>query len=144
MNDHYVSYEQAVALKQLGFNWLVYTHYTQDDNNVRYSEDAINWNNSTALFSAPRIDQAQAWIRDKFCIHISVNPYSDCSHDADGRICDEWYFWSYELMTIPRGKFIDEAMGEYSSYYEALSAGITTVLTKITENTVLKILEEKK
>lgn len=146
MKEHYVSYSQAVKLKELGFDWKCDRFY---DGNKRLLESSIfsrtyrvsdYWHNFNeydrdnhrqSLYvscSAPRLDQAQAWLREHYGIYVSANPYSDYSKDADGRICDEWYFWSFELMRVPSGEFMDDANGEYKSYEQALCAGIDAAL----------------
>ena len=132
MKEEYVTYFQAVKLKELGFKCVVYTHYPQGDNNIRYTEDAINWNNSVALISAPRLDQAQKWLRDKG-IHVSANPYCKVYNH---NICDaEDCAWSSELYSVPFGRWLNVSKGEFDTYELALSAGIDAALELLTLNT---------
>lgn len=68
MKEHYVSYEQSQALKRLGFDWDVRGYYTRDDNLKKVREGTALNHNDTKKFknilSAPRLDQAAAWMRE--------------------------------------------------------------------------------
>ena len=111
MKEHYCTYEQAVALKRLGFSEMTYTHYKQDDSDVRYSEEAINWNNGSALFSAPRLDQAAAWMRD--CKGVHVEPRFR-------------YEGLFECVVLSQRLDVYNTIdGEFDSNESALSAGIS-------------------
>ena len=131
MKEHYVSYEQSVALKRLGFDWEVRGYYTHDDNFQKVREvTALNHNDTKkfkGLLSAPRLDQAAAWLRDKG-IHISANPYMGYDVDADGALYNEYPLWSFELMKVANADFFDDAGGNHESYESALSAGLDAAL----------------
>ena len=126
MKEHYCTYEQAVALKRLGFDWDVRGYYTRDDNFQKVREiTAFNHNDTRfkALYSAPRIDQAAARMREVKGWHIQVR--------INGiRSAYWWEIWS----TMPNGPVYgtpdDETFrrGQYESYEQALSAGINKVL----------------
>lgn len=130
MKEDIVSHELAVKLKELGFDCMTYTHYTQDDNNIRYTEDALNWNNGTALFSAPRLDQAQKWLREVKEIDVLV---FNCA-------CGYGWEISKAGNRQTRGTTIalfddngeDKDSGMWLSYESALSAGIDKALELLT------------
>ena len=82
MKEHYVSYEQAVALKRLGFAEKVNHGYLKKisiepevsvgDLKEVHSKDPKNYNDSRKgiakgieFYSAPRLDQAAAWVREE-------------------------------------------------------------------------------
>lgn len=123
MKEHYVSYECAIKLKELGFKCVVYTHYPQGDNNIRYTEDAINWNNSVALISAPRLDQAQRWLREEKKWHIIIEP----------RIWEQQVY-DFKLWHYHRGYENANRGLDYLSYESALSAGINMALELLNLN----------
>ena len=133
MKEHYVSYECAQALKRLGFKEET-THYYinfQSDGEVKLwscnPPDNHNARLSTnEVCSAPRLDQAAAWIRDKG-IHISVNPKQECFYE-NRCLVDTKHFWNFDLVQIkdewtPYGSLV-----EYESYESALSAGISAAI----------------
>lgn len=150
MKEEYVTYEQSQALKRLGFAEKVNHAYLKKisiepelsvgDLKKVHSEDPKNYNDNRKdagkglfFYSAPRLDQAQKWLREQCGIHISANPYSDTSDDADGNKCDEWHYWSFELMHVPNGDFFEDSKGEFDSYELALSAGIDAALELLTD-----------
>ena len=156
MKEHYVSYEQSVALKRLGFDWKC-DHYYEFNNNslkesttyspspqtFRVSEFWHNFNKYeydrhgqpfNPEYSAPRLDQAAAWIREVKGIHIAVAPYCK-ENNSDTNICNaEDCFWSMELSSVPFGYWLNVSKGEFDTYELALSAGIDKALELLTDN----------
>ena len=75
MKEHYCTYEQAVALKRMGFDWKCYQYYIKfaDDGSIRcwHANQMDNHNSripcikENVICSAPRLDQAAAWMREK-------------------------------------------------------------------------------
>lgn len=136
MKDHYVSFKCAQMLKRLGFKEEVshyYCHFKSDGEVKIWSTNPPDNHNArlstNEVCSAPRLDQAQAWLRDCKGIHVSPNPYYICHRDEYGNIYEERYLWSFELMRVPSGDYrtIGDG-GDYESYEEALSAGISKAL----------------
>ncbi|MDE7350087.1 MAG: hypothetical protein K2N25_03390 [Muribaculaceae bacterium] len=89
MKEHYVSYEQAVALKRLGFAEKVNHGYLKKisiEPDLSYGEPKEvhskcpkNYNDNRKgadkglfFYSAPRLDQAAAWIREEKGIFVGV------------------------------------------------------------------------
>lgn len=81
--------------------------------------------------SAPTLWQAQKWLREKWGIHVDACIYSDYSTDADGKVCDRWDFWGFDLYAVVGGEKMVDDDGEYDSYEQALSAGISAALELI-------------
>ena len=138
--EDYVSYPIALAMKKAGFDELCYFYYTRKDapNDHVWSttseEAPIDYNRSVyAGCSMPTLAQAQKWLREEWGIHINVCIYSDYSTDADGKVCDRWDFWGFDLYAVSGGKRIEDGDGEYDSYESALSAGIAAALELIEE-----------
>lgn len=136
--EDYVSYPLALALKKAGFDYPCYFYYTRKDApddhvwSTTSEEAPIDYNRSVyAGCSMPTLAQAQKWLRDRCGIHINVCIYSDYSTDADGKVCDRWDFWGFDLYAVSGGKQIEDGDGEYDSYESALSAGIAAALELI-------------
>ncbi len=137
MKEEYVTYEQAVKLKELGFDERTTYEYSEivegsgreewdeDEQRMMFIED-INY------YPKLRLDQAQKWLRDKG-IHISVNPYMGYDVDVDGALYNEYPSWSFELMDVASADFMDDAGGNHTSYELALSAGIDAALELLTD-----------
>lgn len=79
----------------------------------------------------PTLAQAQKWLREKWGIHINVCICSDYSTDADGKVCDRWDFWGFDLYAVSGGGMMEDGDGEYDTYESALSAGIAAALELI-------------
>lgn len=143
MFEDFVSYEQAVKLHECGFDWKCLSYYTNDYTNdnpediTREVKLHHNWtspynhNRVVGRISAPTLWQAQKWLREELGIHIGVTPYSDYSTDADGKVCDRWDFWGFDLYVVVGGERLTNNDDEYDSYEQALSAGIDAALELI-------------
>jgi hypothetical protein len=79
----FISYELAVKLKTLGFNWPCYVYiYTGDTGNNydHYLEvkpsDSKDWNGKSDLcVSQPTFSQAFRWFREKYDLHYQLIPF---------------------------------------------------------------------
>lgn len=138
--EDYVSYPLALALKKHGFDRECDHYYCAFDNetDVRFwsihpaqSQNGLSAPKDTVAADAPTLAQAQKWLREEWGIHINVCIYSDYSTDADGKVCDRWDFWGFDLYAVNGGKQIEDGDGEYDSYELALSAGIAAALELI-------------
>ena len=84
MKEHYVSYEQAVKLKELGFDEPCEFYYNPYQE-LRISKDCLLspkiTNNrfleeiADGMATAPRLDQAAAWMRDCIDTIVIAEPY---------------------------------------------------------------------
>ena len=146
MKEECVTYDQAVKLKELGFDGNGLKNYIRQGyykfangyiSPIKHDGDGIlvQFRKEDAeRIPAPRLDQAQAWLRDKG-IHISVNPYMGYDVGADGALYNEYPSWGFELMDVASADFMDDAGGNHTSYELALSAGIDAALELLTLNT---------
>lgn len=133
MKDHYVTYEQAVKLKELGFDWKCYQYYIRfaDDGEIRRWHASEPDNNNARLSrnevsSAPRLDQAQAWLREVKGIAINViahdgGQYHWCEVYLPNFKEDGYRWWEYREHPL------------MDSFEEALSAGIDKALELLTD-----------
>jgi hypothetical protein len=78
MNKEFIPYEQALALKQLGFNEPCFAYYygKTDNNQTSYS---FHFNNEgerlAGDINAPLYQQAFRWFREKYRLQPSVNSF---------------------------------------------------------------------
>lgn len=136
MNEDFVTFEQAVKLKELGFNWDVSYFYTQgelrsnndtfcsDDGIVIYIDDLMSDMNNYMIhvYSAPTLAQAQKWLREVKGCKILITA---------GDIDKEHYGWDIKYKDIWLG---DVEHGNFmESYEEALSDAIDEALDIIQE-----------
>lgn len=115
----HVTYEQAVRLKELGFDWPCNHYFFREYATLRWGNPADNFNDVKYFTSAPTLDQAHAWLRSK-----------------DYYIAIEWYteeLWRYRIYRKARPAFFNNHMEP--SYEGILSSAITEALNLIkTEN----------
>lgn len=130
MNEDFVKYEQAKALKELGFNRECHYRFNIDKQivpNVVYSNAGVD-SDDVAVdvnfrcigdISAPTLSQAAKWLREvkKLCI-CSINKI-----DNRGRYKYQWLvvFLNEDKSESSDPKFFD-------TYEQALSSGIDKAL----------------
>ncbi len=122
MKEEYVTYEQAVKLKELGFDWECNQYYLSDyEDIINHTKGAYNHNDNGLAYSAPRLDQAQKWLREK--CNISIEIVSISAHK-----------WQIFLCRLYDTTSSVEHQMEYQETYElALSAGIDAALELSTD-----------
>ena len=144
MNREFVSYEEALALRELGFNEPCFTSYDDEKRlrnpfdyknsdyylSVPYIEDSRHWifNSEltienfignkdlyTQFIAAPLYQQAFRWFREKDNIHVHLKKFNETKWWV------EWGFWSsaifdtYEQAQIASIKKIIEVLKEKQS-----------------------------
>jgi len=118
-----VTFEQTKRLKELGFNWRVYSCYAKSGDIYPYAPDAPYDFNSRpeldVLISAPTVQLALKWLRENEEHHIvGTVEYDEFS---DG--------YSYKIVRIfDISKYSDN---EYATYEAAESALLDELLTFI-------------
>lgn len=132
-HEDYVSFEQAKALKELGFDWEVSHFYGLNEANepkLCRLPDTLggqdNHNKYHGNFSAPTLSQAQKWLREK---EIEVGVFAN----FDGELPNGKWVW---LMRKFNTHLYDTVFTEdinYDTYEQALSAGIDKALELLKE-----------
>lgn len=134
--EDFVTYEQAVKLKECGFDWPCTTYL----NPKSYGDKvAIAWREitikecSSPEVLCPSLSQAAKWLRDKHSLHVQIE-------SVIGKR------WTYTLVdTAPQsdmeGEYYDripdrDSYPIFDTYESALSAGIDAALELIKENTL--------
>jgi hypothetical protein len=88
MNKEFVPYQQALELKELGFNEPCFGKFY-----FNHLEIGGNWSNDDfkedpdVFISAPLYQQAFRWFREKYGIHIAPNKFDTTTWIA------EWGYW---------------------------------------------------
>lgn len=132
MNEDYVSYELAKKLKECGFAdpcdhyyikdnapdgtaWIVPTTYREDFNADSYFPFC------KPLCSAPTLAHAQKWLREVKGLHIAITwGYSF-----------QWLWFGLHITKFPKGDEFEKGNFGYSTYEQALFAGISASLELI-------------
>ena len=153
----FVTFEVAKKLKEKGFKeeCLAYytTEYTLYNNVITLTDDkylcvsdidyeeflvshnSIKYTNGNYV-DAPTISQVLKWLRGEKKIHIEPCILADADTDADGKVINEFTYWSFSIMSIATGdmiyfeyEHIDDK--RFNSYEEAALAGIEYVLNNL-------------
>lgn len=124
-HEDYVSFEQAKALKELGFDWKCETFYHLDNwCGLSHSGMSENHNMFEKCISAPTLSQAQKWLREVKGIALNI-----IAHDGGQ------FHW--ESIFLPEGPEFDDFIGPdnslFPTYELALSAGIDEALAFLKE-----------
>ena len=126
-HEDYVTYEQAVKLKELGFDWKCYTFYHWDNwCGLSHSGIYENHNMFKKCISAPTLSQAQKWLREK---GIDITPIPVTRDD------ERKYRWALDRLNPRLRDWTDDIINNYE---EALSAGIDRALQLLTDKTEKK------
>lgn len=134
--EDFVTFEQAKALKELGFDWKCNHYYFMDWGElISYNpadifdqlyvdfNNSSYWNNGESYtFSAPTLAQAQKWLREVKNIIVLAT----CSIDYEQG--HEWYWF------VDKDIHIGFPEQFYDTYEQALSAGVDKALDFLKED----------
>ena len=131
-HECYISLDVAKLLKEAGFDWKCRCYYEtsgkfrgkNSGSFINYNSPLIwqnNGNTDTQLYSAPTLDVAQRWLREVYHFHITTTPDNV-----------EFETWGWTIFTSNYVKYNTYCQG-YSTYEEALEAGIKNALEIILE-----------
>jgi len=137
MNKEFIPYEQALELKELGFDkpcFGCYFHNNKDA--VEYNPDGIplNHNNRKSRISAPLYQQAFRWFREKYDFHFSID------RERSQRDFEWGYNWSLYNFTGICSEYLtshpNAPAGEwvYETYEEAELACLKKLIEIIKSN----------
>jgi hypothetical protein len=108
MNNEFIPFEQALELKELGFDEPCIAFYEPDNNEVQVVGVEQRYNDPKLLrmkdFCAPLYQQVFRWFREKYCI---------CSWVY--QVDKNRYFFSQ----LKNGRFLVTKNSEYNTYEEA-------------------------
>jgi hypothetical protein len=119
MQKEFIPYEQALNLKELGFDEPCFGYYNttwSKQNELlfpQYAGELENWNEMTHLCSAPLYQQAFRWFRGKFKIISTIHFYCDGDKWEDVvyevRISEFEYFKTHDSFVQSEFKTYEEA-----------------------------------
>ncbi len=74
MTKEFVKYEQALALKELGFNEPCFVSVDSEGKNMRFHDDHTLGKNSEIIYGIylPLYQQAFRWFREKYKLHCYI------------------------------------------------------------------------
>lgn len=128
--ENFVTYEQAVKLKKLGFDWECNHYYDYKHYLVEYTQsnerNYSNWNDKNQKdfghYSAPTLTQVQKWLREENKISVDVN-ITQTIHNS---------FWVANVRDLIDFALLSDVDG-FDTYEQALSAGIDKALEFLEE-----------
>ncbi len=127
MSEEFITYEQALALKELGFDEECMAGYDKEDNTlyIAYLINAGVQFNSHYYDKAPLKQQVFRWFREKHNIlHTSVFPLKITASDKEG------YRYSWEIIINEQEEWVvDESPLGYYTYEEAENACIDKLIS---------------
>ena len=131
-HEDYVSFKQAVKLKDLGFNWEVvkgYSHFPGEKvKTLNAQEENVNaickW-----CFAAPTLAQAQKWLREVKELDIDIMLFRDIDAREEPPKIKRYY-----NCEIAYSEDSEDLYEDFDSYEQALSAGIDKAIQIIKEH----------
>ena len=92
--------------------------------------------NKEYLYSAPTISQVLKWLREERKIYVGPCILADADTDADGKVINEYTYWSFSVTHIETGDMIYfeyERIDDkrFDSYEQAALAGISYCLDNL-------------
>jgi len=103
MNKEFIPYEQALELKELGFDESCFGFYTEEYKNLIENVCKYPINLPTKPFLAPTFSQAFRWFREKHNLKFHIRE-------------DNWNNWCSVYILISDEH---ERVGDYLTYEEA-------------------------
>lgn len=135
MNNDFAPFELAVKLKEKGYSQRAFGEY--DMQGACYIEDGRFYENGcitevARAYTAPTISQVLKWLREEKKLHINPCILTDVDTDADGKVINEYVYWSFNVENIESGGMIYlEYDKRFDSYEQAALAGIEYVLDNL-------------
>ena len=120
MDKEYIPYEQALALKELGFDEPCLAYYHEDGILINYPQMSKNKGLMTILnrCSAPLFSQAFRWFREKYDLFCWIEKFHK----------DETY-----IFQIPPANFT-KIQGHFKTYEEAELACLNKLIEIVKTN----------
>lgn len=148
MQKDFVTFELAKKLNEKWFRELCLTYYTNDDTlyynyshkagacykDCYLSHNSMPKNSVSGKFvDAPTISQVLKWLRKVKNIFVEPCVLADADTDADGKVINEYTYWSFIVTNIETGDMIYfeyERIDDkrFDSYEQAAIAGIEYVI----------------
>ena len=124
MEKEFIPYQQALDLKELGFDEPCIKYYWTDGMFVNGYENPFNYNKRDNVISCPTFSQTFRWFREKY--QLSAQP-----HYVGG----DWKWYGIIVHNLKTGEQIEDAPLVIKTYEEAELASL---------NKLIEIVKEKK
>ena len=121
MKNEFTTYNQALALKELGFDEPCFGFYPKSGGNIQFGSLGKFSSEYTHIISAPTYSAALRWFREKHNWQHSIEPTADQHSHQLGY---NYWIWNYktkeEYHTMPKNR--PSGDWEYKTYEEAEQA----------------------
>ncbi len=116
--ENHVSYEQAIKLKELGYDEQCRAFYWTADGQLKETDQKVHANNPncTTMVAAPHVWDVMRWLREKQKLHIQVRVNGIRS-----------MFW-FEIWELKSNGYVSVHNPLHDTFESALSAGIDKAL----------------
>ena len=114
MNKEFVTYNQSLALKELGFDEPCFSFYIDTDKFLYTNQKWLDYNLNSRRISAPLYQQAFRWFREVHGLYPEV-------HSIVLVYGNEIVFNAH-INHLPKDESIGCFLGKYETYEEAESA----------------------
>lgn len=149
MTEDFVTFELAKKLKEKGFYYKCVSTYDKDGmlgynyiqptsiRAIGFDECLCSHNvENDGCIDSPTISQVLKWLREIHKVYIEPCILADADTDGDGKIINEYIYWSFSVTNIETGDMIyyeyehvDDK--RFDSYEQAAIAGIEYVLDNL-------------
>lgn len=128
----FVTFELAKKLKEKGFDYPCVGHYVNNQLYIAHYYNAYHSDKDESP-DAPTVSQVLKWLREEKYIHIEPCILADADTDADGKVINEFTYWSFSVMSTETGDMIYFEYERidcrrFDTYEQAALAGIEYVL----------------
>ncbi len=117
MNKEFTTYEQALVLKELGFNEKCFCYF-DDNKELRTCIGLADWNNdiqNIQFVPAPLYQQAFRWFRENYGLYFYVDFFVEEKFD-------------YVIVSKMYDKHMDYLDGKFDTYEEAELVGLKRLI----------------
>ena len=121
MKNEFIPYEEALAMKELGFDEECFKMYMKD---AVEKDDYRLWQYASYGLKAPLYQQAFRWFREKYKLLHTVNI------DLSNNLKDKVYIYTIEDHL---GSIVDRSR-EYNTYQEAELACLRKLIEIVNQN----------
>lgn len=140
--EDFVTFEIAKKLKEKGFtqgfNISGCKFVFSDENTIKRISDIGAYENGYFGINipCPTISQVLKWLIEEKSIYVEPCILADSDTDADGKVINEYTYWSFSIVSIETGdmiyfeyEHIDDK--RFETYEQATLAGIEYVLDNL-------------
>lgn len=126
----FVTFEIAKKLKENGFDYPCISHYDINKELKVAMREPIFWHSDVLSYTdAPTISQVMKWLREEKKIYVGIS-YMPKIISEEG-VMDDFYYPTFQKIDLFEPMFFIGGDDNYSTYEEAVLAGIEYVLDNL-------------